>query len=198
MAISTVQIANFALSKVGSDSTIESLTEDSTEAKECNLWLEHTRKQALAAYDWSFARVTKTLAAHGDDPTDLWGYRYVYPVDCVKARFLENPSGSKADPVPYVVAQSTDGTKSILTDLNEAKLRYTKDVTTPGMYTEFFIELLATMLGAHIAFPLTTKVRLSQFLAAAAQRMLTIAPAMDAAEQQEKAPREAEQIRGRD
>ena len=198
MAISTVQIANFALSKVGNDSTIESLTEDSTEAKECNLWLEHSRKQALAAYDWSFARVTKTLAAHGDDPTALWGYRYVYPVDCIKARFLQNPSGSQADPVPFVREQSDDGTMSILTDLNEAKLRYTKDVTSPGLYTEYFIELLATILGSHIAFPLTTKVRLSQFLEAQARQMLIFAPAMDASEQQEKAPRDAEQIRGRD
>ena len=43
MALSTVQIANFALSKIGSDSTIESLTEDSAEAAECNLWYEETR-----------------------------------------------------------------------------------------------------------------------------------------------------------
>ena len=93
MAISSVKIANFALSKVGTDSTIETLTENSAEAKACNLWFETARKQALSAYDWPFARKRLALAVHGDDPPDEWAYRYQYPADCVKARFVENPVG---------------------------------------------------------------------------------------------------------
>jgi hypothetical protein len=198
MAISTVQIANFALSKIGSDATIESLTENSSEANICNLWIEHTRLQALAAYDWSFARVRATLAAHGDDaPTD-WAYRYIYPVDCVKARFLENPGGSEADPVPYAVEQSDSGSKSIVTDLNEAKLIYTKDVTVPGLYTPYFIEAYAVLLGAHVAYALTGKANLEDKLAGRARRMFIFAPALDASEQQEKLPRDAHHIRGRE
>lgn len=197
MAISTVQIANFALSKIGTDSTIESLTEDSAEAKECNLWYEHSRLQALAAYDWSFARVTEELSAHGDDPTTLWTYRYIYPVLCVKARFIENPAGKLADPVSFVIEQSNDGTKSILTDISDAKLIYTTDVTSPSLYTTFFIELLATIIGSHIAFALTGKTKLAQLLTAESRRMFIFAPSMDSQEQQEAAPRDGDAIRGR-
>ena len=197
MSISTVRIANFALSKTGNDSTIESLTEDSSEAKQCNLWIDHARKQALASFNWSFARVTETLAAHGDDPTVLWAYRYIYPVTCVKARFIENPAGKAADPVPFVVEQSDNGTKSILTDITEAELIYTKDITDPSLYTEYFIELFATILGSHIAFPLTTRTKLAQFLREEARQLLIFAPAMDALEQQEALPRDAAHIRGR-
>jgi hypothetical protein len=198
MAISTVQIANFALAKIGSDATIESMTENSAEAKECNLWLEHTRLQALASYDWSFARVRATLATHGDDAPTGWTYRYIYPVDAVKARFIENPAGLNADPVPYAVEQSTSGSKSIITDLNEAVLIYTKDVTVPGLYTPYFIELLAAVLGSHIAYALTGKANLGDRLALEARRMSIFAPAMDAVEHQEKVPRDADHIRGRE
>ena len=197
MTISTVQIANFALSKTGNDSTIESLTEDSSEANQCNLWIEHSRKQALAGFNWSFARVTETLATHGDDPTDLWTYRYIYPVTCVKARFIENPAGKTVDPVPFVVEQSDDGTKSILTDTSDAELIYTKDVASPLMYTEYFIELFATILASHIAFALTSRTKLAQLLTEEARQLLIFAPAMDALEQQEAAPRDAVHIRGR-
>jgi len=197
MAISTVQIANFALSKIGTDATIESLTEDSSEANECNLWLEHSRLQCLAAYDWSFARVTENLAAHGDDPTVLWTYRYVYPATCVKARFIENPQGKEENPVPYMIEQSTDGTKSILTDITDAKLIFTKLVTAPDLYTTFFIELLATLLGSHIAFALTGKTKLAQLLTAESVRMFTVAPAFDAQEKQDGPLRDGSAIRGR-
>lgn len=197
MAISTVQIANFALSKVGTDSTIESLTEDSAEANACNLWIGHARRQALSAFNWTFSRFRTTLATHGDDPPDEWTYRYAYPVDCVKARFIENPVGKTADAVPFDVEQSDDGTKSILTDMVDAKLIYTKDVTDPGLYTEYFIELLATILGSHIAFPITTRTKLSLQLREEARLMLIFAPAMDANEKQEDIPRDAPQIRGR-
>lgn len=198
MAISTVQIANFALSKIGTDSTIESLTENSAEAKACNLWWEHTRKQTLAAFNWTFAEVRATLAAHGDDPSDDWAYRYVYPVDCVKARFIFNPVGRKADPVEYKIEQSTNGTKSILTDEASAILLYTADVTVPSLYTEFFIETLATVLGSHIAFPLTRKINLARLLAGEAQQMFKVAPAMDAVEGQDSAPRNADHTRARE
>ena len=77
----------------------------------------------------------KTLTAHGDDPPTDWTYRYQYPSDCVKARFIENPLGRTKDPVPFDVEQSTDGTMSIVTNQNEACLIYTKDVTSPSLYS---------------------------------------------------------------
>jgi len=198
MAISTVQIANFALSKIGSDSTIESLTENSAEANVCNLWIDHARKQALAAFNWDFARVRGTLATHGDDAPTEWTYRYVYPADCVKARFIYNPLGRKDNPVPYEVEQSDNGTKSIVTDQVDAILVYTKDENTPSLYTDWFIELLATALGSKIAYALTGKRNLQRALGAEARFMAIMAPSVDAVEQEAAPLRDADHIRERD
>jgi hypothetical protein len=198
VAISDVQIANFALSKIGDDSTIESLTENSAQANECNLWFDHSRKQTLSAFSWSFAKARITLATHGDDPPANWGYRYQYPSATVKARFIENPAGRDADPVEFVIETSDDGTRSILTDLDEAKLIFTKDITDPSLYSEFFIEALAAVLASHIAYALTGKIKLQRSIAGEARFLLSsLAPALDAVEGQDGAERDSFAIRGR-
>lgn len=197
MARSNVKIANFALSKIGTDSTIESLTENSAEANLCNLWFDHAREQALAAFNWSFAKNREVLAAHADDPSDDWGFRYVYPATCLKARFIFNPIGKDADPIPFEIENSPTGTKSILTDQGTAILIFTKDISTPLLYTPYFIEAFATILGSHIAYPLTTKTKKAKELREEARQMMIFAPAMDAVEGQEGIPRDADSIRGR-
>ena len=198
MAVTEVLIANLALSKVGADSTIASMTETSAEAEQCELWMDRARRQALAAFNWDFARVRATLVAHGDDPPDTWAYRYVYPADCLKALEIENPAGKQADKLAYKVEQSTDGTKSILTDQNTAILIYTTDDDDPTLYSEWFIETLTSTLGSKIAFNLTGRTNLAAKLRAEARQMAILAPAMDATEKQESPPRDAEHTRGRD
>ena len=197
MAISSVQIANFALSKIGSTSTIESLTEDSTEANIMNLWFQFAREEALAAFNWSFARGRLTLATHSEDPPVDWVYRYVYPSDCLKARFIENPAGPTKDPIPFEVETADNDTKSILTDQNEAKLIYTKPISNPSLFSPFFVEAFSTNLASKGAFTLTGKLSLRDKLADEATQMFRLAPAFDAQEKQERAAREAEHIRAR-
>lgn len=197
MAISTVQIANMALSHIGDNSTIEALTENSAQAKTANLWYDFARKFTLKAWDWSFARKRASLAVHGDDPPSEWTYRYQYPADCIAARFIENPAGKLADPVPFTVEYSDDGTKSILTDTEEAILIYTRDATEPLLFSEFFIDVFSLVLASKIAFALTGRKAIKDDMAARAHQLLVYAPAMDASEQQEAPPREASHIRGR-
>ena len=79
MALSKVRIANFALSKLGRKSNIESLTEDSAEAGEVNLWYDFCLDMALASYDWSFARKRVALATHSSTVPTEWAYAYQYP-----------------------------------------------------------------------------------------------------------------------
>jgi len=197
MAISSVQIANFALSKVGTDSTIESLTETSSEAKEANLWFSFVREEVLAAFNWQFARKRILLAAHTEDPPDEWAYRYIYPSESLKARFIENPVGLEADPVPFIVELASDDTKSLLTNQGTATLIYTSSITDTTLYTPWFIESFATMLAAKICFPITGKLNLSQNLETKARQMLIVAPAMDAQEKQDPPPRDGEATRAR-
>ena len=149
--ISDVIIANMALSHVGAKSTIEAIGEASTEGRVIDLWFEFSRKQTLEGHDWNFARKRRTLTTHAEDPPEgVWGFRYVYPGDCVAARKIENPTASaplvwiqnftdpetRGDAIPFEVEMNDAGNeKTILTNLDDAKLVYTFDQTDAGVYS---------------------------------------------------------------
>jgi hypothetical protein len=204
-----------ALSNIGHRSSIASLSEASSEAQAVNLWYDWSRLQALAAYDWSFARKRIALTTHSEDPPDgVWGYRYQYPADCLVAREIENPSGERSasgivrlpssfsypdpDAIPFVVEVNSDGSeKTIFSDLAAATVIYTFDQQTTGMFTPFFVELLAFLIAHHIAFTLTGKRTLSADMLQKYQMLLLQAPAVDANEQVSPPPRDSDIIRGR-
>lgn len=215
--ISDTRIANMALSHVGSRANIESLDDEvSTEAKVCRLWFDFSRTQTLEAFDWNFARVRVVLTTHGEVPPDgVWGFRYVYPGDCVSARKLENPTGTVAgqtgvwvsnfstpairgDAIPFEIEMNAAGNeKTILTDLSDATLVYTFEQKAMHLWSPLSVEAIALALASHISFTLTGKVKLSQNLAQTFQNIMLLAPASNANEMVDKPPRDAEHIRGR-
>lgn len=197
MAISSVDIANFALSHIGK-SRIESFAEESAEAKEVSLWYDQSRQQALSANDWSFARKQQVLALTSEDPPFGWSYRYQYPADCLRFRIIVNPLGETADAVPYcVVSNNAGNNKTIISNLEDACGEYTFDQTTPALYSLFFIDFLSIVLASRLAFPLTGKTSLTERMRGESRAMAAIAPAQDANEAVSAPPREAEAIRGR-
>lgn len=103
MAVSEVSICNRALAKVGTRSTIASLTEASNEAKACNLIFEPTRDEVENMAFWNFTTKTVTMgllkSAPGTPtnptgstqwtsayPAPPWLYEYAYPSDCIQFR----------------------------------------------------------------------------------------------------------------
>ena len=104
----------------------------------------------------------------------------------------------RGDAIPFEVeTDSTGQTKSILTNLSDAKLVYTFEQLDTGLYSPLFVEALSRALGSHIAFTLTGKLALAKALAESFQNAMFIASASSANEMVEKPPREAEAIRGR-
>ena len=198
MSISSVRIANFALSKIGERSNIESLDENSSEAEACNLWFVFAREQALSAFNWSFARKRIVLASASQAAPETWVYRYVYPADCLKIRWLENPLGLSADPVPFDIELNDSNVRTILTNLDQAKAVYTANVMDPGLFPPFFIDYFATVLARYIAFQLTGKTAIVEKVDSDARTLLTIASAMDANEKQEIPAPDADWIRYRE
>lgn len=105
---SEVEICNRALDKVGTRSTIASLTEASNEAKICNRLYAPTRDETLGMAFWNFARKTANLSllksAPGtitnpnpsgwtgvwsdDFPAPPWLFEYAYPSDCLQMRYI--------------------------------------------------------------------------------------------------------------
>lgn len=203
--ISPVRIGNMALSHIGDDSTIESLTEASAQAKQINLWYDYSRLQVLEAFDWSFARKRVALAVLEvitDDSTDNqrfdWVYRYQYPSDCVAARKISNPSGKTDDAVPFEVETTPDGSaRSVLTDMEDAILIYTFDAEVAVLFTAHFVDTLAALIAHRIAFSLTGQRSTANDMLQLYNAMLSIAPAHNANEQVAPPAREAEWVRGR-
>lgn len=100
---SEVTICNRALQAIGTRSQISSLTENSTEARNCNLIYTDTRDEVLSMAFWNFAKKTDFLSvlkqAPGTPggvstatqwstsfPAPPWLYEYAYPVDCLTMR----------------------------------------------------------------------------------------------------------------
>lgn len=104
--VSQVDIANRALSAVGTRSQIASLTEQSNEAICANKWIDTTRRQILRMAPWNsgknFNSLTLICAAAGTpenpttgtaqwqkgQPPPPWAYEYAYPSDCIKPVFV--------------------------------------------------------------------------------------------------------------
>lgn len=129
MTITDVSLSNQALAKIGTRTTITSLNplvDDSAEAEQCALIFENTRKQALAAAYWNFARKTNNLVLNkqapgtpgysgisaasiwrptNNWPPPNWLYEYLKPSDCVTARYVI-PQNQSSMGVPIFGTQS--------------------------------------------------------------------------------------------
>jgi hypothetical protein len=101
-----VDIANRALSSIGTRSQIADLGEDSNEARNCKLLLEPLRDELLRMAPWSCAFNFKNLSlicsapgtpenpTAGADtwqkgiPPPPWSYEYAYPSDCLRCVYV--------------------------------------------------------------------------------------------------------------
>ena len=198
----TVVIANMALSELGTRSSISSLLENSPEAKQVNLWYDFARLNTLESYNWAFARkrVALDLFPNTTDITavpSVWTYRYSIPTDMVAARYLQNPLGDHADAVPYEIEQSSTGVPTLLTNMPEATLVYTSNVTNQALFTPMFVTALAALLASLISLAVTGNESLKDYLFGVFRQRIRLAATSDASQRMEPPPRDAEAIRAR-
>ena len=154
--ISDVKICNIALRELHAN-TIASLTEESLEAEVSNLYYNLARNFVLAAAPWNFAIVrSDTLAELSTAPK--WGYAnaYTYPADCLRILELND-----IDAI-WRVELNDDGTRIIVTDEEEIKLRYIKEITDPQQFSPSFVFALAKYMKHLLAVPLTGQADKSQ------------------------------------
>ena len=205
--VDPIGISNMALSHIGATSKIESFTEESSEAEQCNIWYDHARLQVLEAYNWNFARKRIAMSLHadtiGDEAADplagVWRFRYTYPDDCVAARKIQNPNAPPANAIPFDVEASLDGQqKTILTDAEDAVLVYTWDLTNTDMFSILFVVAMSHLLAHQIAFSLTgdRKIKITELKIY--EGILREASSMNANESVDPPPRDADWIRARE
>lgn len=182
MATSKVDLFNLALANISARAFVESLTEDSNERKYCSANYDAAVRAVLEDHDWNFASAHATLALDSDDPISPWLYRYTYPSKCIAAREIVKESDD-APEIPFKVDLDTAFTgKVIHTDQEQAVLRYTREVLTPGLFSPHAVIAAGWKLGSMIAIPLTHKLQIKQICDQEYQRTISEARAMNSNE----------------
>jgi hypothetical protein len=172
---SDIDISNLALSLIGSDANISSLTGDGTvESGHCARLLPRAKLELLDAHPWTFAKKRALLAELDTNPSDNWAYAYQLPSDCISpVRVLQGtdwgvsnwwwpPTGTgaciTADDLALssergAAAYEVEGT-TLLTNEPEATLIYTADPVSYGLLSATFATTLANLLAAYLCGPL--------------------------------------------
>jgi hypothetical protein len=142
---SEVGICNMALQKIGAESRIASLTEDSRNARECNTCYAEMRDAELEAHRWNFAKKRVVLTADTDSPAFGEENQFTLPTDCLRVLL---PHGVNLD-------WEIEGGKIITRDSGPLDVAYIRRVTDPNQMPATFRELLSCRIAAQICEPIT-------------------------------------------
>lgn len=183
MAESKIQIANFALSKLGSRRII-SLSEDTEEARVISATYDLILDEVLCEHEWSFAQKRAALAQLDTTlPMTDDGVSIVYakPPDIIKLNYVN-----------FEYATVKVESYGIVSNVNGLKLIYTYRNTDPTTYHPQFTTALAMRLASEIGFNLTEstskaqalfeeyeKIRLPRAIASDSQQSTPLQPIQD-------------------
>lgn len=175
---SVVDICNMALTHVGADNQISSISppDGSAEAGYCARFYPIVRKRMIDDWVFSFTK-HRVVLAETDNPSKIWTHAYKLPADCVQPlRILQLNylAGFSSALLTYPLASYTnynwlviDGLYNergssnfeiegdlLLTHEPEATLLYKRDITDTTKFTPLFTEAFAMLLASYIAPPL--------------------------------------------
>lgn len=145
---SKVEICNRALQKLGAK-RITSLTDDSVNARACNLAFEPCKLAELEDHEWSFALDRAEIAADADEPTFGRAYSYTLPSDFVRLAHPYPEDNSNA--LEWII----EGKKIYTDDTAPLQVRYIYDVTDPQEMSPLFREALSARLALELCEELT-------------------------------------------
>lgn len=173
---SEVEICNLALAHLGDSATVASLDppEGSAQAEHCQRFYPIARDAVLEMHDWNFATRRAELAAVTFG-FEQWAYAYALPSDCLRALAVLSPSAADdySYPVPSVFTQdqvpnagqgiytpqqftveiNDSGDQILLTNVEDAILRYTAMVEDTTKFSPLFTITLSWHLASMLAGP---------------------------------------------
>lgn len=174
---SEVDICNVALSHLGDAATVASISppEGSAQAEHCAVFYPIARDALLEMHDWGFA-TTRAALTQVTNTTSTWAFCYAVPADMLSpfavldplalddnsaeitqaSNWLQGvslPAGGIYTPQPYQIETAADGTSILLTNQEDAVLRYVRRVTDTTRFTPLFTKTLHRSLAALLAGP---------------------------------------------
>ena len=182
-----IDICNMALMLINRG-RIDSLEEDTQEAKACENFYEHERKRLLRMYGWGFARKTEQLALR-TNTIPGWDYAYGFPRECIQVFYVFNEATvdrhefTRPD---FKIVTATGNDKIIATNIENAWAEYTCNFKDTENFSEEFTEALMHTMAAKLAAPLTSNSELVQMHMQLAQAAVSMAIQEDANEQERR------------
>lgn len=152
MAISDVTVANRALQKLGAK-RIESLTQDTPNARSINACYAVLRNAELARYEWAFAIKRASIAADSTDETiqSTWK-RYTLPNDFITL--------IRDDETDGYVDWKIEGLYILSKTASPLEIKYVARIEDPNYFNPLFVETLAGRIAFECCYEIansTTK-----------------------------------------
>lgn len=183
---SVTQICNMALIPLGAPRILDIVTENSEQARRCNVIYEETRDQEQATHDWNFATVIASVVRTTTTPAYGYSYSYQTPSD-----FLRIKTNQYEDYPFKVVGQL------IYSDESSLKIEYIKQVTDTSLFPPYFVELLVARIKYELAYSFTKSRTIAADCYEVYKETRRKARALDSQEGQGTTPQEARWIRVR-
>lgn len=178
MTMDEAAIYNMALSACGSRATVALTSEDTPEAKVCNLWYEIVRDQVFKTAPWPSLRGIARLALNTErdqdaqwvvtDPAPGWNFSYNAPSDMIRPRF-------QATYNKFDLGLSSANIPLIFSNDYQSLLTYTRRVTLVNLWDVDLQMAVVFALGAHIVRKVSGSRTDKQFLIAQAQDKIDLA-----------------------
>lgn len=166
MSASVVSIFNWALGAIGNSYRVQFPGEESSEARECELYYDNVRDQILRSAPWDCAKAYKRLAQvaeydgnklwESDQPAPGWRYAFALPANFLWPRFISNFAR-------FELGLTDNDQRVIYTNDPKPILCYTKRQERVNVWDADLQAAVAYALAAHICMKLTgsnDKVRL--------------------------------------
>ena len=103
---------------------------------------------------WKFATRRKALALLDTDYRG-WAFAYAEPNGCLRMlAVLQADASSEAKGENFDTESQDDGTRIVLTNVEDAELRYTARVSDTSKFSPLFVSCLARLLASYLAGPL--------------------------------------------
>ena len=152
-----LDLVNVALTRVGMeklkslDNTVNSKVIDCAQ-----LQLPVAKRAVLRAADWNCARRRRVLALRAGPDLSLgeWSYTYEVPTDCLAVRrYIGIHDETKF--APFSVEKDENFTPILFSNIEQAAIVYTADMTDVNRFDSMLFDACATRLGIEfcIAFP---------------------------------------------
>jgi len=187
MATSEVNICNQALRLIGAN-RITSLTENTTNSKDCAEFYSQCRDAVLRAHNWSFATVYRTLAAVTvpDEYAGEYCFAFMYPSDCLQIQNVSELGKNTSE--LYEVVNSATNEQIILTNISAAVASYTKRETDATKFDPGFSESLVFLLASKLALPVTQDMNKATAMSQSYESAIQKARSADVKEQKTDQP----------